>query len=408
MFANLAFTSPLLLLALLALPILWWLLRAVPPAPIRRRFPGIALLLGLNDDDSQTDTTPWWLLLLRMLAVAGFILGFAGPVLNPEDDAPGSGPLLIAMDASWASARDWPARQDRVEAILSEAGRDGRPVALVALSDPPAGELNFQTADTLIATLAGFEPNAWGAEQSAITDWQTRLGSDSFDTVWFTDGLDRAGRSELIDTLTARGEVTVIESPGSVMALQPAQFQDGLIAQTAIRNGTSDARDISVIAFGPDPNGIEQELARSSTSFEAGSDSAEVSFDLPTELRNRVRRFQIEGLRSAGAVSLTDDALKRREVGLLAGRNAQEAEDLLSPLYYLNRALVPTADLIDGTLDDMLLANPDVLMMADVATISGIEKDAIVEWVEAGGMLVRFAGPRTASTTQIAARLHSR
>jgi hypothetical protein len=64
MIANLAFTTPLLLLALLALPILWWLLRAVPPAPIRRRFPGVALLLGLQDDESQTDKTPWWLLLL--------------------------------------------------------------------------------------------------------------------------------------------------------------------------------------------------------------------------------------------------------------------------------------------------------------------------------------------------------
>ena len=100
----LGFTAPLLLLALIALPILWWLLRAVPPAPIRRRFPGIALLLGLEDDDSQTDTTPWWLLLLRMLAVAAFIIGFAGPILNPDDETPGTGPLLVAMDASWASA----------------------------------------------------------------------------------------------------------------------------------------------------------------------------------------------------------------------------------------------------------------------------------------------------------------
>ncbi len=399
MFANLAFTAPLLLLALLALPILWWLLRAVPPAPIRRRFPGIALLLGLNDEDSQTDTTPWWLLLLRMLAVAAFIIGFAGPVLNPEDDAPGSGPLLIAMDASWASARDWPARQARVEAMLGEAGRDGRPVALVALSDPPAGDLSFQTADTLITTLPGFEPNAWDSDPDLLADWQTRLGQEAFDTIWFSDGLDRPGRLELIETLTARGEVTIIESPGAVIGLQPARFEDGLITQTALRSGSDDGREISVLAFGPDPNGLEQELARSTASFEPGSNSVDVSFDLPTELRNRVRRFQIEGMRSAGAVSLTDDALKRREVGLMAGRAAQEAEDLLSPLYYLNRALVPTADLIDGTLDDMLLANPDVLLMADVATISGVEQSAIVEWVEKGGMLVRFAGPRTASTT---------
>ena len=52
---GIGFTAPWLLLALLALPLLWLILRAVPPAPIRRRFPGVALLLGLTDDESVTD-----------------------------------------------------------------------------------------------------------------------------------------------------------------------------------------------------------------------------------------------------------------------------------------------------------------------------------------------------------------
>ncbi len=52
------FTVPWLLIALAALPVLWWILRAVPPAPVRRMFPGVVLLLGLRDDDSVTDRTP--------------------------------------------------------------------------------------------------------------------------------------------------------------------------------------------------------------------------------------------------------------------------------------------------------------------------------------------------------------
>jgi len=91
----LGFTAPVLLLALLAIPVLWFLLRAVPPAPIRRRFPGVALLLGLRDDESQSDKTPWWLLLLRSLAIAAVIFGLAGPVLNPRQEATGSGQLLL-------------------------------------------------------------------------------------------------------------------------------------------------------------------------------------------------------------------------------------------------------------------------------------------------------------------------
>ena len=103
---GIGFTAPWMLLALLALPILWLILRAVPPAPIRRRFPGVALLLGLSDDESVSDRTPWWLLLLRMLAVAALIIGLAGPILNPqEEQTQGTGPLLIVLDGSWAGDR---------------------------------------------------------------------------------------------------------------------------------------------------------------------------------------------------------------------------------------------------------------------------------------------------------------
>ena len=78
---GIAFSTPWLLLGLTALPVLWLLLRVVPPAPIKRRFPGVALLLGLIDDDHKTDKTTWWLLLLRTLGPAHycFLPTEAGP-----------------------------------------------------------------------------------------------------------------------------------------------------------------------------------------------------------------------------------------------------------------------------------------------------------------------------------------
>ncbi len=397
MIANLAFTTPILLFTLVLLPILWWLLRAVPPAPIKRRFPGIALLLGLKDDESQTDTTPWWLMLLRMLAVAGLIIGFAGPILNPDERQPGSGPLLIASDASWASARDWPGRINRMESLLAEAARDGRPVAILRLSDLPAGDLSFVAADALIPELAGLQPAAWTPPADVAETLETLTQSANFDTVWFSDGLYHPAREALTTLLQSKGTLGVIEAQRPVFALKPARFEGSDVGITAIRATPDSARELPLVAYGPDPNGLEQELARGIASFGAGETEADVVLSLPTELRNRIRRFEIEGTRSAGAVSLTDDALKRREVGLLASDDGQEAQDLLSPLFYLRRALVPSADMIDGTLEDMLLASPDVLVMADIATLSEAETDLLVDWVDEGGLLVRFAGPRTAA-----------
>ncbi|WP_372886885.1 BatA domain-containing protein, partial [Shimia sp.] len=106
---GIGFTAPWLLLGLLALPVLWILLRALPPAPVRRRFPGVALLLGLQDRNSVAERTPWWLLLLRALALAALIVGLAGPVLNPAAPAEdGQKRLAILLDGSWAAGADWP------------------------------------------------------------------------------------------------------------------------------------------------------------------------------------------------------------------------------------------------------------------------------------------------------------
>jgi hypothetical protein len=391
----LGFTAPLLLVALLALPILWLILRAVPPAPIRRRFPGVALLLGLTDDETQTDRTPWWLLLLRMLAVAAVIVGFAGPVLNPQAERAGTGPLLVVMDGSWADARDWTRRSDRVAALLDEASRAGRTAAVVTLTDPPEAGAPFQAADAWLRQLPSVEPSPWRPAGETVLAWAETLAGE-YETFWMSDGLAAPWRAEILETFEAAGPVTVFESPRPIYGLAAARFEDGAIVVPARRAMPADAAEVEIVAHGTDPAGAPRELARGTAAFAADATEAELTLSLPPELRNRITRFEIAGVRSAAAVSLTDDSLRRREVALIAGSADREGLELLSPTHYLEQALVPTADLIDGALEDVLLASPDVIVLADVARVDAT--GALLEWVEAGGLLVRFAGPRLAAS----------
>ncbi len=393
----LGFTAPLILLGLIALPVLWILLRAVPPAPIRRRFPGVALLLGLTDDETQTDRTPWWLLLLRMLAAAAVIVAFAGPVLNPQTDRAGSGPVLILVDATWADARDWPRRLDRIEGLLADAARTDRPVALVPSTDLPPGDLPFQAPGSWESRLPGFSSEPWAPRPDALTEWAEGL-EGGFETWWLSDGLARESRAPVLAALERRGAVTVFESPRPLLGLRPAAFEDGLVQLTALRARAEGAREVTVSAMGLDPTGTERRLAQASAEFASGAREATAELSLPPELRNRITRFEIDGGRSAGAVTLTDDSLRRREVALLSGRENREGLELLSPVHYLEQALAPTADLIDGALSDVLLANPDAIILADIATVSPAEQEGLLEWIEDGGLLVRFAGPRVASS----------
>jgi hypothetical protein len=391
----LGFTAPWLLLGLVALPILWILLRAVPPAPIRRRFPGVALLLGLKDDEAETDKTPWWLLLLRMAAIGAAIVAFAGPVLHPDDRKAGSGPMLVLLDGSWAGAGDWSRRIDRAQALIDEAGRGGRPVAVVRLTDPP-GEVEFQSATAWTGRLSAMTPEPWSPD--ALVGWAGVLPDGAFESYWFSDGLTIAGRDALLSALEDHGPVSAFESARPVLGLRPATFAEGNVKVNVARSMAAEASEIDVSARGLDPGGTERELARVTVSIPAGEQEAGAELSLPPELRNRLQRFEIAGVRSAGAVSMTDDSLKRRKIALIAGSESREGLQLLSPTHYLQQALAPVADLISGTLGDVLLASPDVIILADVATLSTSETDNMLDWLDKGGLLLRFAGPRLAAS----------
>ncbi|MEM5520610.1 DUF4159 domain-containing protein [Sulfitobacter sp. AS59] len=395
---GIGFSAPWLLLGLIALPILWLILRAVPPAPIRQRFPGVALLLGLTDDESVSDRTPWWLLLLRMLAVAAIIIGLAGPVLNPQDQqADGSGPLLIVLDGSWAGATRWQQQSKVIDAQLTRAARANRTVGFLTLTRPE--EPVFQSADVWRTRLAGLQPAPWQpSDANVIRAIEITKTLDGFDTLWFSDGLDYPSRRAMLDALQNQGSVDVYQTGANVLAMAPASYKDGAITLTVKRAIAGPAREVTLNAQGRDPAGNARILATVPAQFDDGATQATAALSLPAELRARITRFDIAGQRSAGATTLVDDGLRRREVALIAGRENREGLELLSPLHYIERALAPTADIIDGSLADVLPANPDVIVLADIATLSEAEQAPLQEWIEAGGMLVRFAGPRIAAS----------
>ncbi|WP_306004499.1 DUF4159 domain-containing protein [Aquicoccus porphyridii] len=398
MIGALAFTAPWLLLALLALPVLWILLRAVPPAPIRRRFPAVTLLLGLKDDDNISDRTPWWLLLLRTLAVAAIIIGLAGPVLNPEERGPaGQGPLLVVMDGGWASADDWDARVQKVDELLTEASRAGRAAAVTLLTRPEAPV--FVSASDLRNTLAGLHPAPWLPTPERMERFAELLpeGGD-IETVWLSDGLERDGRAALFDRFEGYGRTTILESNRPVQAIAAPRYKDGAVEFTLSRSATGTRQPVTVQFIGTDPNGTEAVLAEQELAFEPDQSLVTESLSLPAEMRGRVSRLTLKGVESAGAVALSDDSLGRREVALISTRENREGLELLSPLHFLRNALEPNADLLEGALGEVLPANPDVVILADIAELAPDDEAALTAWVEDGGLLLRFAGPRIAAS----------
>jgi hypothetical protein len=135
---GLAFLSPWLLGGLALLPVIYWLLRTVPPRPQQIPFPATRILVGLENKQRTPARTPWWLTLIRMLAAALVILALAEPVLNPSRDTAlrGAGPVVLAVDNSWAAASRWALRSRMIDRLIAEVEGQSRPLMMVATASP--------------------------------------------------------------------------------------------------------------------------------------------------------------------------------------------------------------------------------------------------------------------------------
>src|SRR6187401_869379 len=133
----LGFAQPLVLLGLLSLPVLWWLLRLVPPRPRRVDFPPTRLLFEIAPKEETPSRTPWWLTLLRLTLAALVIIAAAGPLWNPPvATSTAKASLALLIDDGFPAAATWDARMRTAEDLIARAEADNRGVALVPLSEP--------------------------------------------------------------------------------------------------------------------------------------------------------------------------------------------------------------------------------------------------------------------------------
>ncbi|HRO10762.1 MAG TPA: LytTR family transcriptional regulator, partial [Amaricoccus sp.] len=306
---------------------------------------------------------------------------------------------LVLLDGGWGDAPDWNRRMDRAAAALDEAARNGRQAAVVTMgAEPLAGEaVPWRTGAEWRERLAGLAPAAWAPHRAAWAGW-VAAQEGAFETLWLGDGIGHGGEAELARALLGHGPVTLVGPPLAALALTPPRLEGGEFRVEVLRAGGGAARPVGVMAMGPDPNGIERVLGAATGEIGAGEAVLDLAMDLPVELRNRVARVQLAEGRSAAGVVLADDSVRRRKVGLMSGRAGGEEQDLNDPLHYLRKALEPFAEVIEAPLGEMLNAGPDVLVLADVGTLGEAERAALIPWVEKGGLLVRFAGPRLAQS----------
>jgi hypothetical protein len=401
----LAFSAPLVLAALAALPALWYLLRITPPRPRQIAFPPLKLILDLKPKEETPARTPWWLLALRLALASLIICAMAGPIWNPLPAEQGArGPLLIVLDDGWPAAPQWDQRVNAIGERISAAARDGRAAALLPVSEG-ARDVGLTDAAKAAERLRALKPAPYMPDRMPALQAVSKFMAANKDAqiVWFADGTAGGGArpfAEGLVRLAGEGSVHVVTGTHMPVALAGVENAPSALEVRMLRTDARGLTQGQLRAY--DLKG----LAVGETNFTFGlGGETKARFELPIELRNDIARIEIVNERSAGAVSLLDARWKRRRIGIVSGTSADTAQPLLSPSYYLTRALGPFAEVrearagsrdpVSATLEDRVA----VLVLADIGVVAGPAHDQLARFIEDGGVLIRFAGTRLAGSS---------
>lgn len=402
----LAFSAPLLLGALLALPLLWVLLRVVPPRPRRISFPPTRLLFEIAPREETSARSPWWLTALRMLLAALLILAAAGPIWNPPASVPtATGPLVLVLDQGWPSAGHWSARISAAHVLIDEAETAGRGIALLPTGDVPR-ENTLLTPAAARDRLRSLTPVPYAPpRQEALARAAALLDSQpEASLVFISDGVDAGNDVDITTALAPLKHDRALVISGDLpqpLALEGQRNDAEALIVKVLRPQAGPARTGLVEAR--DARGLE--LGTAPFTLAEGAREGEARFTQPVEIRNEITRLEIAGERSAGAVQLLDKSWRRRTVGVISGTSTDRGQPLLAPTYYITRALAPFADLrvaetgsATDNINRFLDQNLPVLILTDVGTIPETTRARLTRFVENGGVLVRFSGARLANT----------
>ncbi|MEK9968517.1 MAG: DUF4159 domain-containing protein, partial [Ferrovibrio sp.] len=326
--------------------------------------------------------------------------------LTPHAASRSGQALELVLDDGGTAAPRWRETLARADELLENAERDGRPAVLITTAAPASGNAmqpsQMMPAADLRPLVAGLQPKSWRSDRAALVQslLQVRL-PESADVVWISDGLRESESGEatytLAEYLQRLGPLSVISAPGdtTLALLPPASTAQGDTVILRRSANVSAEQDLTLRAV-TDQGRV---LSRETMHFAARAETATLKLDLPSELRNQLARLEIEEQPSAGTVQLLDDRWRRRPVGLVTGGAVETRQPLLGDLFYLERALGPYAELRSAPVAELLQRDIAVVVLADVAHVVASETRQLEQWIERGGVLLRFAGPRMAEAT---------
>ncbi|MDP2696590.1 DUF4159 domain-containing protein [Thalassospira sp.] len=399
MVAGISFVYPAMLAGLILLPVLWLIIRSAPRAPRRLVFPAARLLLGLSATRREARRAPIWQTILRSLILTALIVAAARPVMHRADYAGAPGSILLIAETGWSAAAHWQEYRRGMQQVLDQARSDGHSIYVARSAPEPSG-----ATDTALSPIIGplspraadqyvdrLHPVPWPSDYIGLSDLISNrqdITTAVANVIWMTDDLVLPGKEKLADDLSAIAPVTILrpQQTDQIVVHDMERTRNGMQV-TLHHNRIDTPRNVALLAR--DDRGrvlLQHDLVLDPATSQTTGDIL-----LPGDITNAIQSIGLRDVESAATLYQTGAGWQQRKVGIIV--SSGETPQLLSDrFFFLDRAISPFASIAYGPLGDLLQDGVDILVAA--GPISGVasQRAPLSQWIDAGGMLVRFAG----------------
>lgn len=390
--AGFVFLSPWALFGLLALPVLWYVLKITPPKPRHVRFPGIRILQELQTTESSATQAPWWLLLLRLALVTMLIFALSRPVFHQNALVSAlEGPLVLVIDNDWSMADGWRDHLNSAHRLVEVADEAALEILIVATASPIEEQaLKPLSGAEALATLDSLTAHPWPTNRKAHLKRLQALPPDFLEEAqiyWISNGLKEIEPDGFVDGLADIAPYRVVSKKSASKA--------ALIRKVVRHPEGFEATVDALHSSAPPANLLMQDEDRTilyEAPLKKGGAPDVYVVSVPQELKARTQRVALEGVRSVGGHYLLDQRWRDQRVGILS--SAGERTTLLDASYFLEKSLLPHAQ-VDRDALSALLQRPLSVLFDPREGIVLTQSDAerLSDWVAKGGLYVRFADP---------------
>ncbi|WP_336294229.1 DUF4159 domain-containing protein [Bartonella sp. CB169] len=395
-----SFAAPLLLLGLLSLPVIWWLLRITPPSPHKELFPPLRFLQKSTNQQETANQIPWWLLLLRLTMAAIIIIALAQPTWNKKPVMlSGSQSLVLILDNGWASAKEWKKRVSIAETLLEQAEKQKKDIYFLATAENDTSNMGPLSAKATKQKLMHLQPRPWPVNRVNVLKKLIEITKGkALDIAYLSDGLQTSDDDQafaLIEQLKPKTFLWYLADISDLIGITAIESNKGTMVARVIRSTTHNETPATLSLY--DLN--NKLLGQFITNFIEGETTTLVPFNIPLELRNDVAWVKINNQAHAAATFLVNSHNRVSRVALLSQNTNEMTQPLLSPFYYIIKALQDNTQLITANgrglstdIDHLLKQNPSVFIMGDIVNMPEEAEKKLSNFVNKGGTLIRFAG----------------